>query len=352
MPEDPFKEFKYVPKTSEILEAAFNRANKMAGKVGKKPTHVMRVKKSEIRRIEIAFDYTIDYLAGIVSSVPDLGTLSKFYVDLAQILVDNDLLRKKLGRISGNIKVLDKLKREHISKISAASGLNVIKGIRKQAFGRMKSVLDRLEGDFKYLRTTRKKLKSLPVIHESLPAIVLAGYPNVGKTSCINNLCGSKLKVAQYPFTTKEISIGLFERNFQKIQVIDTPGILDRPMKKRNKIELQAILAIQEIADLMLFLIDPSQHSGFPLPAQLALLDSISRAFSTTPLMVVINKIDVLDAGSLEKMCRKIRNPTGGPIVRYSAKTRKNESEMLEEIDKVLQRRQEVDPGKWKTLKT
>ncbi|GAH40561.1 unnamed protein product [marine sediment metagenome] len=79
-----------------------------------------------------------------------------------------------------------------------------------------------------------------------MPCVVVAGYPNVGKSSIVKNIStNKKIEVQEYPFTTKKLNMGHLEleRRFDKIRIqcLDTPGILDRPMAKRNNIELQAI---------------------------------------------------------------------------------------------------------------
>ncbi|MHA1684446.1 MAG: NOG1 family protein [Promethearchaeota archaeon] len=334
MPEDPFKQFKYVPTIAEILETAIGRANKQAGKIAtrKGQMQVQRVKSKEIRKIEVAFDYVTNYFHNIVTSVPNFSLLPRFYVELAQILVNTDDLKQKLGRISGTARVLDNIKHEQIRKMVVMNKVQQVRDCRKEAFGRLKSVIDRLEKDFTYLRESRKVLKSLPVIHESLPAVVFAGYPNVGKSSSINNICGSKIKVAYYPFTTKEIKIGLYKGSPFKVQFIDTPGVLDRPMSKRNAIEKQAILAIKIVSDLIIFMIDPSFNSGFTMERQLELLREIEYNFSSVDTLVVINKIDAIEPQDLEKAKVQIQAATSKPILLYSALTRENEEEFLDSI--------------------
>ena len=48
------------------------------------------------------------------------------------------------------------------------------------------------------------------------------------------------------------------------MQFIDTPGILDRPALERNKIERQALTAIINLADVVLCILDASEHCGYP----------------------------------------------------------------------------------------
>ena len=51
-------------------------------------------------------------------------------------------------------------------------------------------------------------------------------------------------------------------------QVIDTPGILDRPLENRNAIEMQAICALAQIHAAVLYFMDLSGQCGYPINEQ------------------------------------------------------------------------------------
>ncbi len=138
----------------------------------------------------------------------------------------------------------------------------------------------------------REKLRWIPAIDPELPTILVAGYPNVGKSSFILQVTDAKPEVASYPFTTKGIQVGHFIQNDQKYQVVDTPGLLDRPFEDRNEIERQAIAALRHLEGVVLFIIDPSGHSGFPLEPQLRLAECIDD-FIELPVLIVSNKSDL-----------------------------------------------------------
>jgi nucleolar GTP-binding protein len=76
-------------------------------------------------------------------------------------------------------------------------------------------------------------------------------------------------------------------------QIIDTPGLLDRPLNERNKIEQQAIAALRHLADLIVFVADPSETSGYQLSEQMKTLDIIKKIFPDVPLIIVENKVDI-----------------------------------------------------------
>ena len=84
--------------------------------------------------------------------------------------------------------------------------------MRRSAYGRMSSVIKSIEKDLIFLNEARDKLRKLPSIDPQMPAILIAGYPNVGKSSFIRLVTGARPEIASYPFTTQAIYVGHFTR--------------------------------------------------------------------------------------------------------------------------------------------
>ncbi|HZK30624.1 MAG TPA: GTPase, partial [Methanoregula sp.] len=145
-----------------------------------------------------------------------------------------------------------------------------------------------------FLNEVRNVLRKLPHVDDSC-TIVIAGYPNVGKSSFIRHVSSADPEIASYPFTTKGIIVGHRIMGRERIQFVDTPGILDRPSEQRNAIEKQALSAMMNVADIILFILDPSEHCGYPMDVQLNLLKEV-KGMIEVPLVVVANKSDIVGA--------------------------------------------------------
>jgi len=76
--------------------------------------------------------------------------------------------------------------------------------------------------------------------------------------------------------------------------MLDTPGLLDRPMEDRNAIEQQAIAALEHVGSVALFLFDASGACGTPPDEQLHLLEEVRGLLPGTPLEVITSKADLL----------------------------------------------------------
>ena len=139
------------------------------------------------------------------------------------------------------------------------------------------------------------RLRVCEVNDGKIASVVVCGAPNVGKSAFIAALSTGKMEVNHYPFTTKQIHVGHFTHRRLQYQMVDTPGLLDRPMEQRNHIEMQAIAALEHIGSLVLFLVDESESCGTPYEEQMNLLEEVKTLLPDTELMLVTSKADLLD---------------------------------------------------------
>ncbi|MFX0024066.1 MAG: NOG1 family protein [Candidatus Hermodarchaeota archaeon] len=298
---NPFNEFYHVPNSKEFLDIAFKRGMKSSAQVSQNAPILIKAKKKESKRIKVAIEELTNRIQKVIRMVPIIDELPDFYRELASILVDIDKLKLTLGKINGILPVLRNIEREYIKKLNRIEAPKEGDQLRRAAFGRISSIINKQNANLEYLNEIRGRLREIPSIDYTMPCVVVAGYPNVGKSSIVKNIStNKKIEVKEYPFTTKKLNMGHLEieRRFDKIKIqcLDTPGILDRPMIKRNRIELQAILALRLISDLILFIFDPTPACGYDIESQVDLYNEIRLNFSKErqiEILVIFNKIDL-----------------------------------------------------------
>ena len=298
---NPFLSFYHVHNSQKLLDIAFSRAMKSSAQVSKNAPILLKAKKKEFKRIKVAIKELVEKILSIIKSVPIIDDLPDFYKELASLLVDVDELRLTLGKLNGILPILSKLERESSKQLSQIEAPRDADRIRRSAFGRISSIIRKQNKNLEYLNSIRGRLKEIPSIDDTLHCIVVAGYPNVGKSSFVKEIStNKKIEVQEYPFTTKKLIMGHFdiEKRFDKIklQILDTPGILDRPMSKRNNIELQAILALRLISDLIFFMFDPTPACGYSIDSQLDLFYEVKNNFTKEreiQIVIIFNKMDL-----------------------------------------------------------
>jgi len=278
-----FEDLPTTPRSEELLDKAFSRAARTGR--AKEPYEAQEA------MLRTAGNILSDNLQNVATAWPDFDYVDPFYYELADAIVDVDRLRQALSEVTWAGNQIEALRDEYASKIRNA-GTETAKKHRKQAFARMADIMDEIEDDLLAVGEARDELKTLPDIRPDEPAIVVAGYPNVGKSSFVNEVTNARNAIESYPFTTTAVHVGHFEHDHIRYQIVDTPGLLDRPEDERNDIEAQAVSALRHLADAVLFVVDASGQCGYPLPAQLELREELAAQFDA-PMVTVCNKSDV-----------------------------------------------------------
>jgi nucleolar GTP-binding protein len=278
----------------EVLDKAFRRASKQSDLV-EDPDKYHRVRKQMARMVQAASDTMAETLLNWIDKWPSLNAQSSFDQALVDAAVGADEFRKNLGAIQWAAERVRKIAGESQSKMMKYRNIEAFHAERRHAYGRMSSIIEQIGDNILWLGEARNILRQLPSIDASEPCIVVAGAPNVGKSALITVLSSGEPEVAAYPFTTKRLHVGHFEHRRRKYQMVDTPGLLDRPMAERNQIEMQAIAALENVGDVILFLIDCADDSGMSLDKQLHLMDEVKELLAERPMIVAYSKSDLLD---------------------------------------------------------
>ncbi|MGB9631680.1 MAG: NOG1 family protein, partial [Candidatus Methanodesulfokora sp.] len=282
---NPFSRILRPPEIDKIMDISVRRGMKSAGGTPK---------EREIERIRRMMDASSAILMSVVRSYPNFSSIDKFYLDLLDSIVDKDKLKHSLGALSWASRTIKRIKREIISSLRQASDPKEMEKLRNMAIARMDSVLRRIEPEVNYLRNAYLELRKIPNVRTDVPSVILSGMPNTGKSSITQRISTGKPEIAPYPFTTKGLLLGHMDiGNFRVAQVIDTPGLLDRPLSRRNKLELQAITALRDLPGIILFVFDPTETCGYPIREQINVLRDVSETFSGKKLIVVMNKMDL-----------------------------------------------------------
>lgn len=283
-----------IPTPEEILDKGFNRAKKAANKVrGSNIPRHQKSKRTEEARVKTAGQVIEETFKNILNKTPKVEELPLFYQDYIDVVVGVDELKKSLGALNWAEGIISKLENQYVHKIRISKPEDASK-IRKEAYGRISSVVNRIKDELEFLDYTKAKLRNMPTVDFEAVTVVIAGFPNVGKSTLLRRITSAEPKVANYPFTTTGIQIGHLERRWQKYQIIDTPGLLDRPIEDMNNIELNAMVALEHLADGILFIFDASETSGYPLNNQFMLYESLKKIFNL-PIICLFNKIDLVE---------------------------------------------------------
>ncbi len=138
---------------------------------------------------------------------------------------------------------------------------------------------------------------NLPEDHRS-GVVAVVGRPNVGKSTLINRILGQKIAiVTPKPQTTRRQQLGIYTDERGQILFTDTPG-LHKPLHRLGQYMVHVAEEAIQDADIILWVLDVSvaPHDGDRIIAE-----TLSRLSGHTPVMLALNKVDLLDTEQLER---------------------------------------------------
>lgn len=289
-----FKKIAPIPSASDMVDIVLTRTQRKTPTVVHPGFKITRIRNFYMRKVKFTQQTIEEKLGAMLQDFPRLDDIHPFYADLMNILYDRDHFKLALGQVNTAKNLVGGISKDYLRLMKYGDSLYRCKQLKRAALGRMCTVLMKLKASLGYLEEVRKHISRLPALDPNTRTLLLTGYPNVGKSSFMNKVTRADVDVQPYAFTTKALFVGHMDHRFLRWQVVDTPGVLDRPLEERSTIEMQAITALAHLQCCVLYFLDVSEQCGYTLDAQLKLFESIRPLFSNKQVMMVANKTDVV----------------------------------------------------------
>ena len=288
------------------LDLAFRKAREKGIAKDLTGNWLQVIRQKEALKLDVVKDNLVTRLVETKLVFPDLQVLPQFYVNLMKLTMDLKQYRHSLESLQWAADKIRFFHRDYVRKIVHTKERPIIAQHSKECYGRISSVMKQIDKDLLFLEQCRQIMRTYPDIKEMF-TVCIYGFPNVGKTTLLNKLAGTKAKVANYSFTTVSINAGYFELDGQKVQVLDVPGTLDR-VAKMNHIELQADLVVKELAKVIIFVFDLSGYSGYTVEKQELLWKKLHREIDKDKkILVFLTKLDLTEEEVLEDFKKKFK---------------------------------------------
>ena len=130
--------------------------------------------------------------------------------------------------------------------------------------------------------------------------VALIGAPNVGKSTLVNALVGSKVTIVSKKVqTTRALIRGIVIENNAQIILVDTPGIF-APKRRLDRAMVSTAWSGAHDADLVCMLLDAREGVDEEADAIFTKLTTVNH-----PKILVINKIDLVPREKLLKLTAK-----------------------------------------------
>jgi len=163
----------------------------------------------------------------------------------------------------------------------------------------------------------------------------LVGLPNAGKSTFINAVSNAKAKVGDYPFTTVRPQLGVAGHKGREFVVADIPGLIEGAAEGAGIGD--RFLGHVERCRVLLHLVDASGDD--PIEAYRIVrgeLGAYGANLADKPQIAALNKIDAIDAKTLDKLAKKLARVSGDEVMRLSGATGEGLEPVLDRIIEIL----------------
>lgn len=165
--------------------------------------------------------------------------------------------------------------------------------------------------------------------------VAIVGRPNVGKSTLLNAILGSKVSITSAkPQTTRFQILGIKTHDNAQAVYIDTPGLHQDEKKTMNRYMNKLALSVIPDADVVVFVVEALRWTD----DDELVLSKLKAHQELPPVILVINKIDILgDKKELLPYMSGLKDKFNfSKIVPVSARRAENILGLEEEIEEYL----------------
>ena len=166
---------------------------------------------------------------------------------------------------------------------------------------------------------------------KSVADVALVGFPSAGKSSIIAAMSAARPKIADYPFTTLVPNLGVVQAGDERYTIADVPGLIPGASEGKG-LGLEFLRHIERCSVIVHVIDCATLEPGRDPLTDLDMIEHELAAYAEelpaiegrVPLMerqriVVLNKIDVLEARELADFVREDIEKRGLPVFEISA---------------------------------
>ncbi|RMF72642.1 MAG: GTPase Era [Acidobacteria bacterium] len=160
--------------------------------------------------------------------------------------------------------------------------------------------------------------------------VALVGRTNVGKSTLLNRLLGTKIAiVSPVAQTTRHRILAVLSRDDAQIAFLDSPGY-HRPQHRLGELLVERARQVADEADVVLFVVDAAAGLG---PGDRRVAEELDPRSGRKKVIAVLNKLDLINRGKVLPMIEQVTGEWGcHEAVPVSAETGENCDRLLDVI--------------------
>ncbi|MBK8046587.1 MAG: GTPase ObgE [Anaerolineales bacterium] len=163
----------------------------------------------------------------------------------------------------------------------------------------------------------------------------IVGVPNAGKSTLLSVVSAAKPKIADYPFTTVEPSLGVAEVGNRVMVLVDIPGLLEGAHEGVG-LGLEFLRHVERTRVLIHLLNGASEDPLGDFAAINQELTLFNPGLADKPQIIVLNKLDLPDAQAVWPAVKEQMERLDLPVMAISAATGEHVNSLLYRVQELL----------------
>lgn len=167
-----------------------------------------------------------------------------------------------------------------------------------------------------------------------LADVGLVGFPNAGKSTLVSSISAARPKVADYPFTTLEPSLGVVAlESYESFVIADIPGIIEGAHEGKG-LGIQFLKHIERNAVLLFVIPVTSENVSEEYKTLLGELEAFNADMLSKPRMIGLSKMDLISREDQKEWIEDARNglPDDVKLMAFSSVSRQALEELKREL--------------------
>lgn len=190
-----FKQIKTIATAKDLINIVLSKTQRKTPTVVHASYQIPRIRSFYMRKVKFTQSSIHEKLSQIITDFPKLEDIHPFFADLINVLYDKDHYKLALGHVHSAQNLINNVAKDYVRLLKYGDSLYRCKMLKKAALGRMCTILKKLTSSLAFLEEVRKHLARLPSINPFERTLLITGYPNVGKSSFINQITNANVEV-------------------------------------------------------------------------------------------------------------------------------------------------------------
>lgn len=198
-----------------------------------------------------------------------------------------------LSKLSKSKRVIDIIGRNFVKLVKNGSSLYTCKQLKKEAIGRICTIIQKLNKSLIFLEKVRKHLEKLPELDPHRKSVILSGSTKTGKSSCLNKTTRANVKVGDSGKNNNFILLGHMPTNFSRLQILDVSMVSDPVDQIKNSLLIQLYSIFFNLDCIISHFFDISGCFSTPFSNQIEFFIRLDKINSKIGKFLVLTKTDL-----------------------------------------------------------